>query len=423
MKRQLLKGTLTALALAAGVGACDSGESTTPHPTDRLDFPVSVTADPSGSLVWVVSGNFDLRYRSSAVLAIDTATNAFVPEVAFEVGGFPGPLELLERDGRAVAGYIASRAEDDLYWVSLGGDDASRPAVACPKGQVSGGILRCPKSGAVSHTSVESKDGTVSLTLGEDPYTLEIVPSRAASQPDLLLTGAMGDGQVATLALGADGAPTLVGGASLYNGLYGLVRNPLTDRVYATSKLSSVVSVIDVAPRYDSEHPGEQVLDPVNPWLTTSATVAIPEPATTDRGRAAAISPDGTRLYVAYRAPDSLVVLDVTDGADGTQRQRVTQKIPMSNDPVDLVAARNPTGTGDLVYVSCFKGNRVEVVDPESGSIVAGIRTGTGPSGVALVDKPGLHRLYVALFNANAVGVIELDPNSPYYHTEIAEIR
>ena len=48
-----------------------------------------------------------------------------------------------------------------------------------------------------------------------------------------------------------------------------------------------------------------------------------------------------------------------------------------------------------------------------------------GPFGLAWVNNPdlGINRLYVANFNANSVGVIELDPASPFYHTEVAEIR
>ncbi|MFO0746790.1 MAG: hypothetical protein U1F43_14125 [Myxococcota bacterium] len=419
-----------AAATALAFGACDSGESTAPHPTDQLDFPVSVTADPSGEIVWVVSGNFDLRFRSSAVLAIDVATNTFLPDLAFEIGGFPGPLKLrANAAGRATSGYITSRAEDDLYMVTFPGDGVKPTSVECPGGEVSGGILSCPKSKAFKRATVETKDGSVEITIGADPYGLEIVPSPAPDLfgGDLLLTGAMGDGQLATFELDDAGTPTLVGGSSLFAGLFSLVRNPVSGRVYATSKSANLVSVLDVAPRFDAEKPNDvhtlEGLDPLNPWVSVAATVQVPEPSSTDHARAIAVSRDGTRLYLAYRSPDSLVVLDISDTASGGTRQRVTQKIPLDNDPTDLAVVANPSGTGDLVYVSCFKANRVEIVDPESGEIVGGVHTGIGPSGLALIDRPGVHRLYVSLFNDNAVGVIELDPASPYYHTEIAEIR
>ena len=82
---------LPAVLLFALAG-CASEEAGDPHPVDRLDFPVAVTADPSGDVVWVTSGNFDLAYRGGAVLAIDVHTNAFIPAAAFEVSVTTGHI-------------------------------------------------------------------------------------------------------------------------------------------------------------------------------------------------------------------------------------------------------------------------------------------------------------------------------------------
>ena len=75
--------------------------------------------------------------------------------------------------------------------------------------------------------------------------------------------------------------------------------------------------------------------------------------------------------------------------------------------------------------MACYGADRVEVIDPARAVVVDGVATGAGPYGLAFVDNPslGVRRLYVAQFNADSVGVIELDPASPYYHTEVAEIR
>jgi len=420
-------GTLIGSALVALVaplvGACDSDDSTTPHPGDRLNYPISVTADPSGKLVWVVSGNFNLEYRNAAVLAIDTETSAFVPELAFEVGAFPGNLALLERDGRAVAGYVTSRAEDRLYTATLGGDDPARPTVSCPGGKVAGDILRCPASKAIERTDVETADGKVELTLGSDPFGALVVPRNAASEPDLLLTAAMNDGRLAQFALGDDGSPTLVGSADFVNGLYGLARSPATGRVYGTSKLANVLSTFTIAKRLDSAKPGQGALDPVNPWVSQSGTLTIPEPRANDRARAVAVSRDGTRLYLAYRAPDSLVIVDIADTSSGGQRARVMHKVALDTDPNDVVVVPDAAGGGELVYVSCYGADRIEAVDPLTGRVVGGIHTGDGPSGMAFVGNERMRRLYVALFEDHAVGIIELDPTSPYYHTEVAEVR
>lgn len=424
--RRLRPGPCVLALLLTVPPACTGGEVGPPHPPDRLDFPVSVTADPSGELVWVVSGNFDLAWRGAAVLAIDVAENRFVPELAFEVGNFPGPLSLLERDGRAVAGYITSREEDRLYTVSLSGDDPALPEVSCPEGHRGNTILHCPADGALLDTEVEVDGDPVDITVGDDPYSTLIAPARLGGMPDLLLVGGMVDGALSTFALAADGTPRLNGSLRVATGLYGLAQNPTTGRLYASSKSQSTFSVLELAPRPDPDAPADSgALDPLNPYLTFLGSVSVPEPALVrDRARALAISRDGTRLYATYRAPDALVVLDIADDATGNLHNRVLGRVPLCDDPNDIEVVTTASGH-ELLYVSCFRDDRIEVVDPRAGEIVGGIKVGQGPSDMAIVDRPdlGVQRLYVALFNANAVGVVDIDPASPTYHTEIGEIR
>lgn len=426
LRAALPKLARVSLALVAGLvgtmSGCSDELTGSAHPTDRLNFPIGVTADPSGRIVWVVSGNFDLAYRGGAVLAYDVVDNRFLPEAAFEIGSFPGPVALLEKDGEAVAAYVASRADNALYTATLSAG-ANGPVASCADGERDGdGILRCPLSGATDNLTVDHDGDDAELTVGADPYNVAVRRARTGGEPDLLLVGGMEDGRLAQLALGPTGAPTLIGQLELGAGLFGLAENPRTGRVYASSKLSSTISVLEVSRREQANNPG--VLDVINPWLRLVATVAIPEPALVrDRARDVAISGDGTRLYVTHRTPDSLVILDISDDGRGNPRNRVLHKIAMANDPTAMAVRQ--VGGRELLYVSCYRDDRVEVVDPIAGQIIASIKTGAGPSGLAVIDRPdlGVQRLYVALFTDSALGVIELDPSSPFYHTEIAEIR
>lgn len=412
---------LVAVLLAAPLAACSDTLTGDAHPTDRLSFPVGVTADPTGRLVWVVSGNFDLAFRGGAVLAYDVVENRFLAESAFEVGSFPGPLTLLEEDGRAIAGYVASRSDNALYSVTFSGE-ATRPTPACQDGEVAGGILHCKRSGAIDTRTVEDDGTRVELTVGDDPFSTAIRRGRNGDEPDLLLVGGMGNGRLAQLSLSDTGVPSLIGQLELGAGLFGLVENPASGRVYASSKDTNAISVLEVSRREKADEPG--TLDPVNPWLRLVAAVTIPEPAIVrDRARDLTVSRDGTRLYLTHRTPDSFIVLDIADDGRGNPRNRVLHKIAMCNDPTQM--AVHEVDGRELVYVSCFRDDRVEAIDPVSGQVVASIKTGAGPSGLTIVDNPelGVTRLYVALFTDSALGVIELDPASPFYHTEIAEIR
>lgn len=419
MKRSWLPSLLPLCLLAT---ACSGSESGPPHPVDQLDFPVALTADPGGRLVWVTSGNFDLAWRGGAVLAIDVATNTFVPEAAFEVGGFPGGLTLLERDGRAVAGYILSRDEDSLYQIGFSGP-AQAPIVTCAGGKrgtkAGETILHCAADEAFDKQKVSRDGESAELTVGGDPFGALVRLARAASEPDLLLTGAMIDGNVASWTLDDAGTPTLVGNLDLLNGLYAMAENPSDGRIYTTTKSANAFQILQLV------HPDPDVEPSLtNPWLALVGQIVVPEAIAVDRARDIAVSSDGTRLYASYRAPSSLVVVDISEDASGSAQNRVIAKIPLSSGPGDLTVVPGDDGR-DRVYVSCFNADRVEVVDPQRGQVVDSIRTGDGPFGMAWVNNPdfGINRLYVAHFNADSVGVIELDPTSPYYHTEVAEIR
>ena len=99
-------------------------------------------------------------------------------------------------------------------------------------------------------------------------------------------------------------------------------------------------------------------------------------------------------------------------------------ELTLSDDPNDIELVTTSTGE-ELLYISCFRGDRIEVVDARSGLSMGSVKTGQGPSEMTVVDRPdlGIKRLYVALFNDNAVAVIELDPASPFYNTVIGEVR
>ena len=140
------------------------------------------------------------------------------------------------------------------------------------------------------------------------------------------------------------------------------------------------------------------------------------------------MSGDSTLLFVSYRSPASLAVIDVSQDDSINPTDRLLAKVPIGSLPGDLKVARPFGGIPELVYISCFNDDRIDVVDPRAGAVVTSIPTGRGPFGLALIDTldgtgDGMRRLYVTHFNEHTVGVIDLDPASPWYHQMIAEIR
>jgi len=414
------------------LAACANPTTGEPHPANALDYPVAITADPSGRYVWVSSGNFDLSYRGGAVLAVDVATNRFVgdreatdaalPGVA-QVGGFPGPVHLLQREGEAVSAYVLSRADDSLYHLTITDDDGA-PRLSCAGESVQeNGVIACPSSGAFQGGLYPQDGEPVEATLGSDPFGAIIHHARDGEDQDLLLTGGMLDGALTMFGLGSDGAPRLLDQLTINTGLFAFVESPSTGHIITAHKSLNVFSVLQVVPT-----PADEA-DPTlydTPTLQVLKTLVIPASAVQDHVRGMAVSADGSRLYAAYRSPSSLLVVDISAGAEVSADERLLAKIPVGGSPGSVVAVpADDTHPAELVYVSAYSGDRVDVVDPNLGLVVDSIATGHGPFGMAHVQNRelGIDRLYVGLFHDQSVAVIELDSASPYHHTVIAEIR
>jgi hypothetical protein len=425
-----INGNLWGLLIALGLlslSACERPATGAHHPVDQLDYPVSVTADPSGELVWVTSGNFDLAWRGGAILAIDVKDHSFVTAetdegtfpVGAEIGSFPGPMELLERDGRAVAGYVLSRTDAALYQVQLSGSPTA-PVVTCPGGErAASGLMVCPVDSALDEVPFTNADNEAdTLDLGTDPYGA-LVYDLNPEEPALLLTGAMVEGTIAMFELDSEGSPEPLAHLDITGGLLDFASNPLTGRIYASHKFSNAISVLAIAPRDPHDLTAPMQLEKLGNIPLPSSLLS------SDHARGMEVSPDGRRLYAAYRAPSSLIVIDVSDQASASPDERVLAKVPVHSRPADVAVAPASHGLPELVYVSCYLGDRIDVVDPALGLVVDTIAAGDGPSGIAFVQNDALdiRRLYVANFHGQSMGVIELNPGSSAFHTQIAEVR
>lgn len=400
------------------LGGCGLDDLGVPHPVDGLDYPVALTADPSGRTVWVSSGNFDLAYGGGAVLGIDVATHTFIPGAAAEVGSFPGAFHVLNRDGKAAHGYVLSRETNALYHLEIGGSEEA-PTLACSGGTTDpSGLVRCANLG-LSEASVSGLGDPIKV--GNDPFGAILRPAQGPGEVDLLLTGALAENKLATFELDADGRPHLVGSLATSSPVFALAAHPSANRIYTTSKNVNVLNVYRVRPTADSETSG-------NPWLEAMDAIVLPTASllNMDHARGLALTADGTRLLALHRSPAALYLVDVREVA-GDVHDQVLTKVSLCARPGEITMVP-PTADGnipELAYISCFGGDAIDVIDPRDGQHVGQIRTGRGPFGMAFVTNAelGLRRLYVANFHSQSVGVIELDPTSPYFHTQIAEIR
>ena len=143
--------------------------------------------------------------------------------------------------------------------------------------------------------------------------------------------------------------------------------------------------------------------------------------STGDYFRGMALSKGKRLLYAASRSPASLVVFDVLE--DGTLSLRGA--VPLHGSPAEVAIAPGATPGDEIVYVADYHDDGLYAVDPRAMAVVARIQVGEGPYGVAVQDDPaiGPRRAYVALFEENGLSVVDLDPASSTYHTEIARLK
>ena len=161
--------------------------------------------------------------------------------------------------------------------------------------------------------------------------------------------------------------------------------------LYVTNEASGDVTVIDAA------------------TLTAVATIPVGK-----RPRGIAASPDGTRLYVALsgspnagpgvdektlpppdRTADGIGIIDVRQG-------KLVKVVPSGTDPEQL--AVSPDGT--RVFVANEDAGRASIIDVASGKVIETFKTGDEPEGVSV--EPSGDRVWVTSESDGAVVVYDL---------------
>ncbi|MCP9273565.1 tandem-95 repeat protein [Mycolicibacterium arenosum] len=192
------------------------------------------------------------------------------------------------------------------------------------------------------------------------------------------------------------------------------------ERAYVANLTGTTVTVIDIDPTSPTYN---QVVD------TNLVTPGVQNIAVGNGPAYAAITPDGTRLYVTNGNSASVSVVDIAPGSpnryraidtDGNAANGVTN-IPVGNTPREI--AISPDGTRAYVVnagshtvsvididPTSVNYNKVVDVDPSTGGI-DNVPVGTGPYAVAIT--PDGKRLFVTSITSTTVTVINVDAASP----------
>lgn len=383
----------TVLVLAA---ACHNVEGPD-APLGAFYFPQGLAVHPDGGHLYVVSTNFDGRYRDGVggtVHVVDTDSLAVRAEGSIRIGSFGGtPVFLTDPSGDFLA--VATRGDRSVHLLSIEG---------------AGERLRCRGEITTEECRIEN--------LPANPVGLAVLEERTDDDsPPPLLGVASLTGRLSLISVdpGApEGARILT--ERLADGANLVARHPLADGLYTGGRFDWNL--------YAMAWVRDEAGAPEAGFVTRRVPIGIDATARGVRAaefRSIAFSSDGTRAYLSAGNPGGVFVLDIqVDPDTGLPRERYIERLDVDGRPGEALVVSE--GGHDTLYVAVSERDEIIAIDLRSGRVVTRIPVGRRPWSLA-ADPVRHQRLYVSLFEENAVAVIDINPESPTWRTVIGTIQ
>ncbi|MBM4389177.1 MAG: hypothetical protein FJ088_15670, partial [Deltaproteobacteria bacterium] len=311
------------------------------------------------------------------------------------------------------AGFLAVRGDGSVTWFRIERDKDSKPVLTCSeKPRTAGAAQKCEGDFVMR--------GAEEDPLGEDPFAIDIFHDRNKDR-DFVLAGSIDAGTVALFSIDGDSKPAFEGNTFISRGIHSIKSHPQSGDIYITSRFINMIFTAGI--NYKTDQKGEE------PEITSGIPVAVSTVygssySNADYARGIVFGSEGSRCYVSFRAPSSLLIFD-TSIENGSPRNLLTGIIPLERSPAGLAVIRNGEGGSDMIYAVSFETDSVWVIDPDKMLVVDSIKVGNGPYSIVSVKRDDLNlwRAYVTNFNGHSVSVIDVDPLSPYFNNHISEIR
>lgn len=425
------------LLMISFLGACEIYDGDLP-PTDELQMPNALAVHPTGKYLYVLNSNYNSNYRQDlggSLSIVDLEEMNILADRTLCLPSFGSGLAFSashfgEDEPRFILG--VSKSNRGLFTLALNeaGDHVSCTYKGEDIGNTCVSDIAKLKGVSKKHRRLpcEIRDIT------DDPSAAIAIPPIENVTPmeqDAFMIVGQRLGSIIALNLvdgeirGHDvqGAQNkqlhlstifdrFIGGATA------MARHPLTDEIYVSGRNDRTINAV----KWLREPTGDPAANDrqgfaVQPAL--SGRVQLKTNASNLELRALRFSDNGERLYAISRRPGSLFVIDTSLDKDGRPRNQHMHRILVSGQPgsFDLITQEGRT----YAYISLFDKRKVAVVDVESGTRVSTIDVGATP--YAITADPVRPRVYVALFEDNAVAVIDADPNRPTWNRQIATIR
>lgn len=430
--RRSLVGCALLLGGVAALGGCVNPGAAPPD--GELNFPLDLTLGPrdlegSADTLFVVNSNFNLRYNTATLLALDLdeihreiddcEAEGLLDDNTCVLAPLPGDLAespaLLDEvgistltDGLALGSpaangapsatriYLAARADQNLNFVDFTGQ-----AFSCDQELPTQSSAVIPICGERFRTTDVSPRDT---ELMGDPVDVLTAPLRS------LGVDREGDAIVLTLREGSLALFVDDGGPEDRPRLLSTVDVGVDDLV--TSTLEPDTGLVWVASADSSALIQVGVfLDPLDldlSFLSLEGTVDLRDAGADDGDdtRQILFEPDSTRLWALNRRPEAVFGLD--QGVPPPQFGGVTLYKVFE---VALGPSRMAIGTlggRDYLFVTSFQAQRLFVIDLDLGDLVAVVGGLSGPFGV-LVDEARQY-VYLTDFASSVIRFIDVAP-------------
>jgi hypothetical protein len=491
-----------AAAAVLGIASCAPQISARPPPFGSFYFPSGIwyqqflAADGSSAdYLYVANANYDKRYDSGSLAAVGLSSVPGLPAIGANLSA-SAPAQLADLGADFAQVFIQSFAGEMGAYVRqtagrrlLHDCPADGPLQDCPirlfvPTRAEGDLLEIVDALGSSLTCLNGGtncvDPSLSLTSMENtslgkPRASE--PSGVAVMSEAQCTGSANDpcnGEVVVTHLKAADSPPK---SNNYLETY-VVRltasNPLIDTsLPPNGSFVSLGYTINGAPLTSSVALGKryaylssrylstlgtmvfaldrQKLDQANPPLYDSFLEVSYQ---TLESRGVGIGKNETRLYVAGRSPDSLVIANVVDSTGDIPVMHVARAIAVPDGPnqvtviprqqcagrlemasVACIAQPGCVARGDLVVVTSSTAGAVSIYDDDAGRLVAQVNgIGQQPFGIAVqpngscrdpsgrTDRPTQARIFVSNFGDGRIAVVDVDVARPDRATLVAHL-